>query len=53
MKPSDIERLEIRIDFLKQDSKMCTHRIDYFTKQRAQIQKQIVAIKQRIKKGRK
>jgi hypothetical protein len=48
-----IEELETRIDLLKQDSRMCSHRITYHTKRRAKFQAEITKTKALIKKYRK
>lgn len=48
-----IEELETRIDLLKQDSRMCSHRIAYHRKRRANFQAEIKRSKALIKKYRK
>ena len=49
----EIERLETRIENLKQDSRMCSYRIDFHTDKRAGIQKEIRKTKSLIKRLQK
>ena len=50
---NQIEELETRIDLLKQDSRMCSHRIAYHRKRRAHFQSEIKQSKSLIRKCRK
>ena len=49
-KSIQIEELETRIDLLKQDSRMCSFRIEYHRKRRASFQAEIKRAKLKIKK---
>ena len=44
-----IQELEARIYYLKEDSKMCSYRINYHTEKRAKIQEEIKATKNKLK----
>lgn len=44
-----VEELETRISYLKEDSKMCSYRINYHTERRAKIQEEIRIIKDKLK----
>lgn len=44
-----IQELEARIYYLKEDSKMCSYRINYHTERRAKIQEEIRATKDKLK----
>lgn len=50
---SNIEQLEARISYLKDDSKMCSHRIKYHEEKRKWIQEEIKKTKKEIKELRK
>ena len=50
---NQIEELETRIDLLKQDSRMCSYRIEYHRKRRANFQAEIKRAKALIRKYRK
>lgn len=50
---SNIEQLEARISYLKDDSKMCSHRIKYHEEKRKWIQEEIKKAKKEIKELRK
>ena len=45
-----IEELETKVSYLKEDSKMCTYRINYHTERRAKIQEEIRITKEKLKK---
>ena len=47
-----IEELETKVSCLKEDSKMCTYRINYHTARRAKIQEDIRITKDKLKKIR-
>ena len=44
-----VEELETRISYLKEDSKMCSFRINYHTERRAKIQEEIRVTKDKLK----
>ena len=46
---STIEQLEARLSYLKEDSKMCTHRVKYFEDKRKWVQQEIKKTKKEIK----
>ena len=44
-----IQELEARISYLKEDSKMCSYRINYHTDRRAKIQEEVRITKDKLK----
>lgn len=44
-----IEELETRISYLRDDSRMCTYRINYHTDRRSKIQEEIRQTKDKLK----
>lgn len=49
MSDAMIQELEARIYYLKEDSKMCSYRINYHTDRRSKIQEEIRVTKDRLK----
>ena len=52
-KMSNVEQLEARIAYFKDDSKMCTHRIKYYEEKRKWIQREIKKTKKELRKSKK